>query len=41
MEAAISKLEKSVAVAMRSVPFPSKDQLVLNGDDALEQLWSE
>lgn len=34
MEAAISKIEKSGAVVVRSVPFPSMDQLVLDGDDA-------
>lgn len=41
MESAISKLEKCGAVVVRSVPFPSMDQLVLDGDDALEQLWSK
>lgn len=41
MDAAISKIEKSGAVVVRSVPFPSMDQLVLDGDDALEQLWSK
>ncbi|KAG6357654.1 hypothetical protein INS49_013533 [Diaporthe citri] len=40
MEAAISKIEKCGAAVVRSVPFPSMDQLVLDGDDALEQLWN-
>ncbi|KAH8746430.1 amidase signature domain-containing protein [Diaporthe sp. PMI_573] len=40
MDAAFSKIEKSGAVVVRSVPFPSMDQLVLDGDDALEQLWN-
>lgn len=41
MEAAISKIERHGAVVVRSVAFPSMDQLVLDGDDALEQLWSK
>lgn len=41
IEAAISKIEMSGAVLVRSVPFPSMEQLVLDGDDALEQLWSK
>lgn len=41
MEVAISKIEKCGAVVVRSVPFPSMEQLVLDGDDALEQLWSK
>lgn len=41
MDAAISKIEKAGAVVVRSVPLPSVDQLVLDGDDALEQLWSK
>lgn len=41
MDAAISKIEKAGAAVMRSVPLPSVDELVLDGDDALEQLWSK
>ncbi|KAG8163939.1 hypothetical protein KVR01_005857 [Diaporthe batatas] len=40
MDAAIAKIENAGAVVVRSVPFPSMDQLVLDGDDALEQLWN-
>ncbi|KAL2285896.1 hypothetical protein FJTKL_07395 [Diaporthe vaccinii] len=40
METAISRIEKYGAVVVRSVPFPSMDQLVLDGDDALEQVWN-
>lgn len=41
MEAAITKIESCGAMVVRPVPFPSMDQLVLDGDDALEQLWSK
>lgn len=41
MEAAITKIESFGAMVVRSVPFPSMDQLVLDGDDALKQLWSK
>lgn len=41
MDDAISKIEMCGAVVVRSVEFPSMDQLVLDGDDALEQLWSK
>lgn len=41
MDTAISKIEQAGAVVVRSVTLPSVDQLVLDGDDALEQLWSK
>lgn len=41
MEAAICKIKRCGAKVARSVPFPSMEQLVLDGDDALEQLWSK
>ncbi|KAL1868268.1 hypothetical protein Daus18300_005992 [Diaporthe australafricana] len=40
MDVAVSKIENSGAMVERSVPFPTMDELRLEIDDALEQLWT-
>ena len=41
MEEAVLVIENEGAEVVRNVPLTSMDELVLDGKDALEQLWSE
>ncbi|MCJ1359552.1 MAG: hypothetical protein MMC33_009554 [Icmadophila ericetorum] len=40
IEEAAVKIKNAGAHVEKNVPFPSMDQLVLDGEDALEQLWN-
>ncbi|KAI0191098.1 amidase signature enzyme [Astrocystis sublimbata] len=40
LEAVVDKIQTDGAKIKRPVPLPSMDNLVLDGDDALEQIWN-